>query len=136
MGAELKAAVLNGETQPPKEKDFPAPGEFLRWKNARWDFPGIRCRAAFAGAAMCSAGPPMRRLSFELLDAFLDQGSIWSYRLHLFELGAGPKGGETETIIGRWMKPNGTRDKVIFRHQAGQVGRKRRGSNPPIHFSQ
>lgn len=58
--------------------------------------------------------------SFELLDAFVDAGfncidtadvySIWK---------AGNLGGESETIIGRWLKRTGRRDKVVIATKVG-----------------
>ena len=58
--------------------------------------------------------------SFDILDAFVDGGfnlidtadsySTWA---------AGNKGGESETIIGNWLKKSGKRDKVIIATKVG-----------------
>lgn len=59
-------------------------------------------------------------MSFKLLDAFVDAGlnlidtadvySVWH---------KGNSGGESETIIGRWLKKSGKRDKVIIATKCG-----------------
>jgi aryl-alcohol dehydrogenase-like predicted oxidoreductase len=59
--------------------------------------------------------------SFELLDAFVDAGfnlidtadvySAWK---------AGNRGGESETILGKWLKRSGKRDKVIIATKVGK----------------
>ncbi|OOG40212.1 aldo/keto reductase [Rhodanobacter sp. C05] len=53
--------------------------------------------------------------SFELLDAFVDAGGnlidtadVYSARV------PGNRGGESETIIGRWLKQSGKRDQVVI----------------------
>jgi len=61
------------------------------------------------------------KTSFELLDAFVDSGldlidtadvySIWA---------AGNKGGESEIIIGNWLKKSGKRDKVVIATKVGK----------------
>jgi aryl-alcohol dehydrogenase-like predicted oxidoreductase len=61
--------------------------------------------------------------SFELLDAWLDRGfncvdtadaySIWV---------PGHVGGESETIIGKWLKRSGRRDKVVLLTKVGHKG--------------
>jgi len=58
--------------------------------------------------------------SFRLLDAFVDEGfnlidtsdsySRWS---------PGNKGGESETIIGNWLKKSGKQDKVVIATKVG-----------------
>lgn len=58
--------------------------------------------------------------SFKLLDAFVDAGldlidtadvySVWQ---------KGSSGGESETIIGRWLKKSGKRDKVVIATKCG-----------------
>jgi len=59
--------------------------------------------------------------SFRLLDAFVAEGfnlidtaDVYSRRAQ------GNQGGESETIIGRWLKRGGERDKVVI---ATKVGR-------------
>jgi aryl-alcohol dehydrogenase-like predicted oxidoreductase len=61
------------------------------------------------------------KTSFEILDAFVDSGldlidtadvySIWK---------PGNKGGDSETIIGNWLKKSGKRDKVIIATKVGK----------------
>ncbi|EIJ37593.1 MULTISPECIES: aldo/keto reductase [Flavobacteriaceae] len=58
--------------------------------------------------------------SFELLDAFIEAGfnfidtaDMYSYWIN------GGVGGESETIIGKWMKARGNRDKVIIATKVG-----------------
>ena len=65
--------------------------------------------------------------SFKLLDAFLDAGFNFvdtadSYSTWV----AGHKGGESETVIGKWFKARGNRDKVILATKVGSevAGRK------------
>ncbi|MDR3679201.1 MAG: aldo/keto reductase [Flavipsychrobacter sp.] len=60
------------------------------------------------------------QMSFRLLDAFVDAG------LNLVDTAdtysrwkPGNKGGESETIIGKWMKQGGKRDKVIISTKVG-----------------
>jgi aryl-alcohol dehydrogenase-like predicted oxidoreductase len=65
--------------------------------------------------------------SFKLLDAFVDAGFNFvdtadSYSTWV----AGHKGGESETIIGKWFKARGSRNKVILATKVGSevAGRK------------
>lgn len=65
--------------------------------------------------------------SFKLLDRFLDAGFNFvdtadSYSTWV----AGHKGGESETVIGKWFKARGNRDKVILATKVGSevAGRK------------
>lgn len=58
--------------------------------------------------------------SFEILDAFLEAGfnfidtaDMYSYWIN------GGAGGESETIIGKWMKARGNRDQVVIATKAG-----------------
>lgn len=60
------------------------------------------------------------RTSFQLLDSFLDAGfnlvdTADSYSRWV----PGHQGGESETIIGKWMKTRGNRDKVIVATKVG-----------------
>ncbi|MCD8739618.1 aldo/keto reductase [Mucilaginibacter roseus] len=59
--------------------------------------------------------------SFELLDAFVDKGfnlvdtaDVYSYWV------PGNKGGESETIIGNWLKSTGKRDKIVLATKVGK----------------
>lgn len=58
--------------------------------------------------------------SFRLLDAFLDAGfnavdTADSYSRWI----AGHKGGESETVIGKWLKQSGKRDRVVIATKVG-----------------
>lgn len=62
-----------------------------------------------------------RQLSFDILDAFVDLGldlidtaDVYSYWK------PGNKGGESETIIGSWLKKSGKRDKVVIATKVGK----------------
>jgi aryl-alcohol dehydrogenase-like predicted oxidoreductase len=68
-------------------------------------------------------------MSFRLLDAFVDAGfnaidtadvySIWQ---------PGSSGGESETVIGKWLKARGNRDRVVIATKCGmQMGDDRKG---------
>ncbi|MDA8424277.1 MAG: aldo/keto reductase [Nitrospiraceae bacterium] len=69
------------------------------------------------------------RAAFGILDAFVAAGgnlidTADSYSRWV----AGNKGGESETIIGKWMKQSGKRDKVIIATKVGsEMGLKRKG---------
>ncbi|GAA4333645.1 aldo/keto reductase [Mucilaginibacter gynuensis] len=61
------------------------------------------------------------KTSFELLDAFVDSGfdlidtaDVYSYWV------PGNKGGESENIIGNWLKKSGKRDKVTIATKVGK----------------
>ena len=60
------------------------------------------------------------KTSFEVLDAFVDAGfnfidTVDSYSTWV----PGNKGGESETIIGNWMKSRKNRDKVLIATKVG-----------------
>ncbi len=58
--------------------------------------------------------------SFKLLDAFVDAGFNLVDTADVYSNWApGNKGGESETIIGRWLKDRGNRDKVIIATKVG-----------------
>jgi aryl-alcohol dehydrogenase-like predicted oxidoreductase len=60
------------------------------------------------------------KTSFELLDAFIDAGFNLIDTADVYSHWApGNKGGESETIIGKWMKERGNRDKVIIATKVG-----------------
>ena len=53
--------------------------------------------------------------SFELLDAFVDAGFNLIDTADVYSAWApGNRGGESETIIGKWLKRSGKRDKVVI----------------------
>jgi aryl-alcohol dehydrogenase-like predicted oxidoreductase len=58
--------------------------------------------------------------SFELLDAFVDAGFNLIDTADVYShWKPGNKGGESETIIGKWVKQRGNRDKVIIATKVG-----------------
>ncbi len=58
--------------------------------------------------------------SFRLLDAFLDAGFNFIDTADVYSAWApGNKGGESETIIGNWLKSRGTRDRVVIATKVG-----------------
>ena len=67
--------------------------------------------------------------SFKILDGFLDRGFNFIDTADVYSHWASPEatGGESETIIGKWMKARGNRDKVVIATKVGadfQDGRK------------
>ncbi|RYZ97249.1 MAG: aldo/keto reductase, partial [Sphingobacteriaceae bacterium] len=59
--------------------------------------------------------------SFELLDAFVDSGFELIDTADVYSGWVpGNKGGESETIIGNWLKKTGKRDKVIIATKVGK----------------
>lgn len=64
------------------------------------------------------------KASFTILDAFVDHGLDLVDTANMYSTWApGNKGGESETIIGRWLKTSGKRDKIILATKVGmQMG--------------
>lgn len=61
------------------------------------------------------------RTSFDLLDAFVDSGLDFIDTADVYSGWVpGNKGGESETIIGKWLKKSGKRDKVIIATKVGK----------------
>ncbi|MDB4927412.1 MAG: aldo/keto reductase [Mucilaginibacter sp.] len=59
--------------------------------------------------------------SFELLDAFIGSGLEFIDTADVYSRWVpGHKGGESETIIGNWLKKSGKRDKVIIATKVGK----------------
>jgi len=59
--------------------------------------------------------------SFELLDAFVDAGFDLVDTADVYSAWVpGNRGGESETIIGRWLKKSGKRDSVVIATKAGK----------------
>ncbi|MCC8426766.1 aldo/keto reductase [Mucilaginibacter sp. UR6-11] len=59
--------------------------------------------------------------SFELLDAYVDSGLEFIDTADVYSKWVpGNKGGESETIIGNWLKKSGRRDKVIIATKVGK----------------
>jgi aryl-alcohol dehydrogenase-like predicted oxidoreductase len=70
------------------------------------------------------------KTSFELLDAFVDAGLNAIDTADMYSVWAdGHQGGESETIIGKWLKANpGKRDKVLILTKVGmELGAERKG---------
>src|SRR6201992_901220 len=67
--------------------------------------------------------------SFEILDAFVDSGLEFIDTADVYTTwGPGHKGGESETVIGNWLKKSGKRDKVIIATKVGKpMGDGKRG---------
>lgn len=58
--------------------------------------------------------------SFKLLDAFLDLGFNFVDTADVYSRWVpGNKGGESETIIGHWLKKSGKRDKIVLATKVG-----------------
>ncbi|MCR8560523.1 aldo/keto reductase [Mucilaginibacter sp. BJC16-A38] len=61
------------------------------------------------------------RESFKILDAFVDAGLDFIDTADVYAKWVpGNKGGESETIIGNWLKKSGKRDKVIIATKVGK----------------
>ncbi len=59
--------------------------------------------------------------SFEILDAYIDSGLEFIDTADVYSKWVpGNKGGESETIIGNWLKKTGKRDKVIIATKVGK----------------
>ena len=59
--------------------------------------------------------------SFKILDAFVDAGLDLIDTADVYSAWApGNKGGESETIIGNWLKHSGKRDKVVIATKVGK----------------
>lgn len=59
--------------------------------------------------------------SFNILDAFVDQGLDFIDTADVYSKWApGNKGGESETILGNWIKKSGKRDKIILATKVGK----------------
>ncbi|KAF1007130.1 MAG: Protein tas [Luteibacter sp.] len=62
--------------------------------------------------------------SFELLDAFVDHGFNLVDTADVYEAWVpGNEGGESEAIIGKWLKQSGKRDKVLIATKVGKWAR-------------
>jgi aryl-alcohol dehydrogenase-like predicted oxidoreductase len=70
--------------------------------------------------------------SFSLLDAWLDAGFNFIDTADVYSIWAsGHTGGESETIIGKWLKKSGKRDQVIIATKVGKpMGEGRKGLKP------
>lgn len=62
--------------------------------------------------------------SFDLLDAFVDHGFNLIDTADVYEAWVpGNEGGESETIIGNWLKKSGKRDRVVIATKVGKWAR-------------
>ena len=60
--------------------------------------------------------------SFRILDAFVDGGGVMIDTADVYSAWApGHKGGESESVIGRWLKASGKRDKVLIATKVGMM---------------
>ena len=60
------------------------------------------------------------KTSFDLLDAFVDAGGNMIDTADVYSAWApGNSGGESETVIGRWLKRSGRRDDVVIATKVG-----------------
>lgn len=68
-------------------------------------------------------------MSFTLLDAFVDAGFSFVDTADVYSRWApGHNGGESETIIGKWLKRSGKREKVVIATKVGkEMGPERKG---------
>jgi aryl-alcohol dehydrogenase-like predicted oxidoreductase len=70
--------------------------------------------------------------SFRLLDRFVDEGYNFIDTADMYSKWVpGNKGGESETIIGKWLKQSGKRDKVVIATKLGmEMAPDRKGLSP------
>ena len=70
--------------------------------------------------------------SFRLLDAFIDAGFNFVDTADVYSRWAdGNRGGESETIIGRWLKERGGRDRIVLASKFGmEMGTDKVGLSP------
>lgn len=70
--------------------------------------------------------------SFRLLDRFVDEGYNFIDTADMYSKWVpGNKGGESETIIGRWLRKSGKRDKVVIATKVGmEMAPDRKGLSP------
>jgi aryl-alcohol dehydrogenase-like predicted oxidoreductase len=72
------------------------------------------------------------RTSFSLLDAWVDAGFNFIDTADVYSIWApGHAGGESETIIGKWLKASGKRSRVVIATKVGKpIGPDRKGLKP------
>ena len=76
--------------------------------------------APLCSAATCSAGRRTSRRRSALLDRFVEAGLDFIDTADVYSSWVpGNKGGESETIIGKWLKRRGGRDKVVIATKVG-----------------
>src|SRR5271157_2787145 len=71
--------------------------------------------------------------SFKLLDAFVDSGFNFIDTADVYSKWApGNKGGESETILGKWLRQSGKRKRVIIATKVGmEMGPDKKGLSKP-----
>ena len=74
--------------------------------------------------------------SFRLLDSFVDAGFEFIDTADVYSVwGPGHKGGESETVIGNWLKKTGKRDKIVLATKVGmQMAPDKKGLKPDYVF--
>ena len=75
-------------------------------------------------------------MSFRLLDAFVDAGFDFIDTADVYSVWApGHTGGESETVIGKWLKTSGKRDKIVLATKVGmQMAPDKKGLKPDYVF--
>ncbi|AWU97309.1 aldo/keto reductase [Azospirillum ramasamyi] len=70
--------------------------------------------------------------SFRLLDAFVDAGFNFVDTADVYSAWApGNRGGKSETIIGKWMRSRGNRDRIVLATKVGsEMGPGKKGLSP------
>jgi aryl-alcohol dehydrogenase-like predicted oxidoreductase len=73
-----------------------------------------------------------QKASFAVLDEFLDSGGNFIDTADVYSTWApGHKGGESETVLGQWLKSRGNRDRIILATKVGSdMGQGRKGLKP------
>jgi aryl-alcohol dehydrogenase-like predicted oxidoreductase len=94
-------------------------------------------RSALSVSPICLGGNVFgwtadERTSFSLLDAWVDAGFNFIDTADVYSRWApGHQGGESETVIGKWIKQNGKRDKVVIATKVGfDMGEGKGGLSP------
>ena len=75
-------------------------------------------------------------MSFRLLDAFVDSGFEFIDTADVYSVWApGHTGGESETVIGNWLKKSGKRDRIVLATKVGmQMAPDKKGLKPDYVF--
>jgi aryl-alcohol dehydrogenase-like predicted oxidoreductase len=76
--------------------------------------------------------------SFRILDAYVDAGLNFIDTADIYSTWVpGHMGGESETIIGKWLKQSGKRDKIVLATKVGMpMGNGRKGLSKPYIFEE
>ncbi len=87
--------------------------------------------SAGASAATCSAGPPTRTPASRSSTDSTRPAGAWSTPRRAIRCGCrGHVGGESETVIGKWLEARGVRAEMLHRDQDRDVGASRATSRP------